>query len=284
MISFELTEPSFDKKNTTEYKLSVLLGADSLSYCIIDKTNRVLSVIKCDFPENTEEKDYAERLEAIILQHVALQQSYRAVYVAVFNISSTFVPTRLYDDEAKSVYFENIIPVSAQQEICRNTLTEADAEHLYLVEKKALKVIKSYFSGAEIMHSATSLYQGYRKIVNADSEQFIFLNVRPEALQIFYFENGEFVFYNAFNYSSSKDFIYYVMLIYDQFGLKPDTVPIYLSGELMEDSEIYHLIYRYIRNLKIIATPDWIELSGQWVNRPQHWFFDLFCLSTIKEG
>jgi hypothetical protein len=282
MISFELTEPSFDKKKTTEYELSVLIGADSLSYCIIDKTNRVLSVVKCDFPEMSEGKGYADRLETIILRNVQLQQSYRAVYVGVFNLSSTLVPTRLYDADDKSAYLERVLPLSENFEIWVDSLVSAGAEHLYVIEDSLSKVLKSYFSGAEIIHSTSALYRGIRHFAQEKLGKCIFLNVRPEALQITFFDNGELVFYNTFAYSSSKDFIYYVMLVYDQFNLKPDTIPIHLSGELMEDSEMYHLIYRYIRNLKIIDTPEWIELSGQWINRPQHWFYDLFCLSLMK--
>ena len=282
MISFELTEPSFDKKKTTEYELSVLLGADSLSYCIIDKTNRVLSVTKCDFPEKSEDKSYADRLESIILRHVQLQQTYRTTYIGVFNLTSTLVPTRLYDEEEKSTYLEKILPLSGENEVRVDALSSASAEHIYAIEESLSKVLKSYFSGAEIIHSFTALYKGVRRIAQEKEGKCIFLNVRQEALQITLFDSGEFVFYNAFNYSSSKDFIYYVMLIYDQFGLKPDTTPIHLSGELMEDSEMYHLIYRYIRHLKLADTPEWLELSGQWVNRPQYWFHDLFCLSLMK--
>jgi len=282
MISFELTEPSFDKKKTTEYELSVLLGADSLSYCIIDKTNRVLSVVKCDFPEETEDKDYADRLETIILRNVPLQQSYRIVHLGVFNLSSTLVPTRLYDDTAKSTYLEKMLPLSGDYEIRVDSLTKVSAEHVYVLEDRVAKVLKTYFGGAEIIHSATALYKGVRRSSQENTEKCIYLNVRAEALQVTLFEKGELIFYNAFTYTSSKDFIYYVMLIYDQFNLKPDTTPVHLSGELMEDSEMYHLIYRYIRHLKLVDVPEWIELSGQWVNRPQHWFYDLFCMSLMK--
>ena len=282
MISFELTEPSFDKKKTTEYELSVLLGADSLSYCIIDKTNRVLSVVKCDFPEKTEEKTYADRLETVILRNVQLQQPYRAIYLGVFNLYSTLVPTRLYNSEEKSTYFEKMLPLPAEHEIRVDTLTSAGAEHVYVIEDNLSKVLKSYFSGATIIHSSTAFYKGVRRHSQENEGKCIFLNVRQEALQITFFDNGELIFYNAFTYSSSKDFIYYVMLVYDQFGLKPDTTPINLSGELMEDSEMYHLIYRYIRHLKLVDPPEWIELSSQWLNRPQYWFYDLFCLNLMK--
>lgn len=282
MISFELTEPSFDKKKTTEYELSVLLGADSLSYCIIDKTNRVLSVVKCDFPEATEDKGYADRLETVILRQVQLQQPYRTINVGVFNLTSTLVPTRLYNEEEKSTYLEKMLPLSGEYEVRTDSLTTAGAEHVYALEDGLSKVLKSYFSGAEIIHSSTALYKGVRRLAQENEGKFIFLNVRQEAIQITFFDNGELVFYNAYSYSSSKDFIYYVMLIYDQFGLKPDTTPIHLSGELMEDSEVYHLIYRYIRHLKLVDPPEWIELSEQWVNRPQYWFYDLFCLGLMK--
>ena len=207
MISFEITEPSFDKKKTTEYELSVLLGADSLSYCILDETSRVLSVVKCDFPEKIEGKGYADRLEKIILRNIPLQQPYRAIYVGIFNLKSTLVPTRLYDVEEKSTYLEKMLPLSGAYEIRVDSLNSIGAEHVYVVENSISKVLKNYFSGAEIIHSVTALYKGVRQSVKGKSDKCIFLNVRPEALQITLMDNGEFVFYNAFTYLGKRFFL-----------------------------------------------------------------------------
>lgn len=281
MISFELTDPVFNKKKTTEYELSVLLGADSLSYCITDAERRVLSVVKTDLPELAAGQGYADKTETVILRNVALQQSYRSVNLAIFNGLSTFIPQRLYDPEQKAVYLEKMLPIDEHHEIRDEIIPSADARLVYAVPGDVMRVLRTYFSSAVIKHAATVLLDGYRKTAetepDANTGKRVYLHVRSEALQVFFYDDRELIFYNSFPYSSSKDFIYFVMLVYDQFGLQADETPVYLSGELMEDSEIYHLIFRYVRHLHLMPLPGWLHFSEQWSSRPQHRFFDLFC-------
>ena len=278
MISFELTEPVFSKKKTSDYELSVLLGADSLSYCVSDNTGRVLLTVKEDLPEAKKDEGYAERIENTILRNTSLQQPYRKVRLALFNLHSTLVPERLYDKDSEAVYLERMLTLPPNSELLRDTLDDLAAKHVYAIDASLLKVLKTYFSGGTIEHCTTNLLRAYRQkaLISQSVESTIFLNVRNEALQIFLFKGGELIFCNAFSYSSSKDFIYYVMLVYDQFNLKPKDVPAVLSGEVLADSEIYHLVYRYIRQVSMTEAPNGIELTGQWVNRPSHRFFDLF--------
>lgn len=280
MVSFDLTEPTFDKKKSSEYELSVLLGADSLSYCIIDKADNVLSVVKNDYPEENGDTPltYAAKLERLIHSDIALQQTYKQSYVGVFNEISTLVPNRLYTPDENKTYLERMLPLKPEHSIRKEELSNISAQHLYALPTELLETCQTYFSGSKIIHSATGLYHGYRKAGENQSGQKVYVNVLSEALQIYFFEENDLIFYNVFPYSSSKDFIYFVMLIFDRFSLKPDTVPVFISGEIMEDSEIYHLIYRYVQNLSFLNTPTGLNFTERWNNRPQHWFFDLFSL------
>ncbi len=283
MISFELTEPTFSKKKTSDYELSVLLGADSLSYCITDNNRLVLSVVKEDLPEAKEGETYPTRVENLILRNTLLQQTYRRVSFAIFNTLSTFIPERLYDKAQQNVYIERMLRLPEGAETHQDKVAGIKAHNVYATEKGLMPVLKTYFSGATIRHIVTPLTAALRRrsLLDAEQEKTVFLNVNSECLQIFLFNAGELLFCNTFSYSSSKDFIYYVMLVYDQFGLKPGDVPVVLSGDILTDSEIYHLIYRYIKQVKLIETPENISLSGQWVNRPAHRFFDLFTLGAV---
>lgn len=282
MLSFELTEPSFDKKKTTDYKLSVLLRTDSLSYCVNDKSGTVLSVVKMDLPEADEGESYADRLEKVILRDVILQQSFGEVVVAVATGRSTLIPERLYNSEEKSVYLEKMLPLTDELRVCEEVIADFAVRNIYAFPDNVLRVLQTYFSGGHIYHIATVILSStdFRQL-NEDPQKLL-VNVHQEALQILFFDEGNLVFSNSFPYSSSKDFIYYVMLVFDRFNLKPEDVPVYLSGEVLEDSEIYHLIYRYVKHLRIVNAPSSVKLSERWKDRPQHWFFDLFCLASFR--
>jgi len=50
----------------------------------------------------------------------------------------------------------------------------------------------------------------------------------------------------------------------------------------VEDSEIYHLLYRYIRHLKIIELPQSIQFGEAVTKQNPHFFFDLFSLHLCE--
>ena len=80
----------------------------------------------------------------------------------------------------------------------------------------------------------------------------IFLNIKQRQVHIVVFEGADFVFSNIFAFESANDFVYYILLVYDQFKLKPEIDPVYISGQVVKESEIYKLLYRYVRNIHML--------------------------------
>ena len=72
------------------------------------------------------------------------------------------------------------------------------------------------------------------------------------------------------------------MLLYDQFKLNPETDPIHIAGQIVEDSEIYHLLYRYVRHLNLVSGPSYYRFSQLFDTLPQHFYFDLYSLKLCE--
>lgn len=89
------------------------------------------------------------------------------------------------------------------------------------------------------------------------------------------------LFFNAFRYESAKDFVYYALLAYDQCSLNPATQPAYLSGPLLEDSEIYRMAGRYIKQLIFVDPSAYFQFAGPFKEQPGYLHFDLLSLSLL---
>ena len=98
-------------------------------------------------------------------------------------------------------------------------------------------------------------------------------------MYVFVFEDKGLLFSNAFPYQSAKDFIYFLLLPYQQFGLKPGKTPVYLSGQLVEDSEIYREALRYLKGPRFVEPPAFFHLGSRINQEPRHFYFDLLGLS-----
>jgi hypothetical protein len=89
------------------------------------------------------------------------------------------------------------------------------------------------------------------------------------------FERRNLVFFNTFDFTKPADLLYYILLAYKQFDLNPLEVPLALSGTLLEDSEIYRLLLRYVRSMHFLPLPDGFQLPDAANALPAHYWFDL---------
>ena len=58
-------------------------------------------------------------------------------------------------------------------------------------------------------------------------------------------------FYNSFNYKSNEDILYYLLFSLDQLSLDKEKNLISCYGKITLDSELYELLYSYIKNIEI---------------------------------
>jgi hypothetical protein len=70
--------------------------------------------------------------------------------------------------------------------------------------------------------------------------------------------------------------------VYEQFKLNPESIPLSISGNMTEDSDIFKYIYRYIRLVSFISAPSYFRLGQEFTGVPQHFYFDLFSIKLCE--
>ena len=282
MTTIDIQEVNFNKKSTSLYDLSILLGVDSFIYCISDSNHQVLALKNYTFDKTVNNFSKLKiPLAEIIKKDSNLQVSYNSVKLALLNKATTLVPQMLYDDKQKASYMDKVTKLKDDQLIKTDQLDRLSANNVYLANRDVTTLLRNTFPNLQIYHAITPLLLGFRQMMSQLTGQNLFGNIRDNLVQLFYFDGHDLVFSNSFEFHSSKDFIYYVMNAYHQFELSPDEIPFYMSGQIVEDSEIYHLLYRYIRNLKKVELPGSLQLGTQMENQEPHFYFDLFSLLTL---
>ena len=89
-------------------------------------------------------------------------------------------------------------------------------------------------------------------------------------------EGKNLLFYNTFNYQTPEDFIYYLLFVYEQLQVNPETIEAIFLGEIEKNSEIYTLTQKYIRTVKFGERSDNADYSYQLQTLPKHFYFTLF--------
>ena len=278
MISFEFIEDTFSRRNSNQYELSILLGVDSLCYLVADAAAKVQVVKRHSYEASYLPANFAARLDQLMREDRMLQFSFRNIKLAVFNEHSTLIPNRLYNPEEKRTYLEKVVQLAPNQVIEVDELALANAHHLYALPSEMSKALRRYFSGARIFHSATPLYLATQKKAAQLVSKSVFINLLGRVMQVFVYDREELLFYNSFPFATPKDFVYYTLLVFDQFNLHQEESPVFLTGEILENSELHHQLYRYVAQLQLLSKIDWYEFGARGKQEEMHRFYDLCAL------
>lgn len=282
-IDFEIKEENFVQKYTDTYNLSILVGVDRFSFLVSDPQENLLLLRSYALPENIKVLgNIGESIKDIYINDEVLKQSFHQVKIAILNQKSTLVPTELFDGEQKEIYLENVVQYPSSDTVSFDHVRPQGLVNVYAANTQFITQLYGYFPAAKVRHASTGLLFGNRKIAENRTGRQVFINVREGILQISLFDNKELLFHNSFTYQTSRDFIYYVMLVFDQFGLKPETNTVHISGQIVQDSEIYHLLYRYIRHLEMVPVPSYYKLGKKGNATTPHHYFDLYSLKLCE--
>lgn len=278
IISFEISESDYSKKLASNYELSILCRVDSFVYMVTDNQGRVLLLrdYRLDTPfRKTNQR--AEELRHTLASDPHLQPSYRTVRIGLVNERHTLVPNRLYNPREKKAYLRQLTSLDDEWDIKSDDLDGFAAQNVYAYPKLLTEILTERFAGVRICHCSSALLLAHRALPEPEKEPLVLINVWSNQLIIMLYEGQDLQFINTYPYQSSKDFIYFVMLVFDQYELDREGVPVRLSGQIVEESEIFRLLNRYLHDVKMQPPPP-LKLGNHFEQVPNHLYYDLFCL------
>lgn len=278
-IKLEIIEESFSRKLSTSYELSILLGMDSFVYMVNDGQQRVLALKDFSFEAPADPvQNLVDQLILLTGEDKYLRLPHRNIRIGLSNHKTAILPDRLYNEAENKVYLKELTKVTPDQEVKSDRLAALDAHSVYAVDHSLIDVLRRYFPGARVFNLSTALLLGFHKYAVMNPAYQAYVHVRPGELFICLFKGGDLQFANSFSYQSARDFLYFIMLVYEQFELQAEETPLFISGRLVKDSEIYKLLHRYVLHLSFLQPPAFFQFGPKLNNQPGYFYFDLFCL------
>ncbi len=274
-LTHNIVEEDFNKSLTDTYNLSILLGVDRLSYLISDGQQQILVLRVYHLPKETA----YSALQQLFLEDAFLGSSFKQRTVGVFSTRFSLLPALLFEAATKRSYLETMVDLAAQDTVLHDKVAALEAVNLYACAEETVALLQQQFQVAEIHHVSTGLIQNFVTHFDSEASKNIFLHIYGNNISLTVVDKGKLIFHNLFEFKASPDCLYYVLLVFKQLGLKPEKQPLYMAGELVVDSEIHQLLYKYIKTIHFVNRPNFYGFGEQLTaNFPQHFFFDLYSL------
>lgn len=254
--------------------LKIIVGSDGISLLALSATREVLGLEAIEVSDKIIDNQFFESEFVEYLRSQKLLSLPFGTVRAVLSTSlATLVPQRLFSPSEYAKYFQLLMPTAADTLFGHQEIPAFGCQLVWGAPPSFQYFIREYQPG----HLATALIQKYHTLASAEGFS-IFLNIRGHRAQITVFDLRGLVFYNTFEFNKPTDLLYFVLLVYDQFRLNPEHVPLQLSGGLLETGDHYKMLYRYIRNIQFLAPNAGLSLPKSDQALPDHYWFDLLSL------
>ncbi|AOW19560.1 DUF3822 family protein [Urechidicola croceus] len=235
--------------------LSILLRSDGFSFCVLDKTTEKYSDVH-NIYSNEKFVTPQMQLEFIedkfIKNKILRNAKFQSVNVTHCNSLSTFVPEPFFNVENLASYLKYNIKVLSNDFIAYDTIENTEIVNVYVPFVHINNFLFDKFGSFEYKHSSSVLVETLlKKYTNSDKTHF-FVNVENDEFQIIVLKRKKLEFYNSFNFKTKEDFIYYILFTAEQLNLNPEEFQLTLIGEIEKESELYSIVFQYVRSVDFI--------------------------------
>ena len=247
----KIKKNNVDFLNLQENHLSIQLSLDGFSFCIYNKIQDEIGVFAVyEFQNNATPYKHLELVEQLYNQETLLQTKYNSVSVTHYNNLVTQVPKAFFDKKNLANYLQHTIKVLENDFIAYDEISNSEIVNVYIPFVNINNYLLDIYGTFIYKHSSTILIEKLLSNYKNLEDDYCFINVSKDNFEIIILKNNELVLFNSFSFVTKEDFIYYILFTAEQLNLNPEEFNLVLLGDIEKKSELYEILYQYIRNIK----------------------------------
>ncbi len=272
-VAVEYRDPKYLPEQTPEYKLSVLIGVDSLCFEVFEsRTHR--SLLLQEYLFNATDADQAVR-EIFENSSPLHSSNYLSVKIGFSSGACSLIPRKFFETQNLSAYWQGVSALPEGYQAIADSITALDANLLWTIPTAIQGYFLEYHPGCRYFHSASAWLTSAYQIAKTTAQPVIFAHLAADQVFLATFDASSLVFFNRFTWKSTKDFLYFTLLSLHQSGFAAERTRLVMSGKLTPDSEIIRLLQRYFPELEMAQSPMAVAYPDNLPKAQYHWYFDL---------
>lgn len=234
-------------------KLILQVTLNGFSYCIADTLNNkidfVNTIVFANYPKSNKVEDHFWKA---FLDNRDLVKTYDEVVVLHDNNWNSFVPQALFNEELLSSYLQFNTKVFETDFFTFDMLFNQEINNVYVPFSNINNYLLDQFESFNYHHVNTILVGKLLEISKNKEEKQVFVHFGTSKFEIVVVQNQKLLFFNAFDFQTKEDFIYYLLFTAEQLNLNPEHFKLQLLGEIDQESALYEIAYKYIRNVSLL--------------------------------
>lgn len=127
-----------------------------------------------------------------------------------------------------------------------------------------------------IMHETSPFIEGVFSLSELSEDRQVFIYADVDHIQLVVTNNRALEYSNIFYYSTPEDLSYYVLYVFNELKINPETIETFIWGEIDSTSAHYHKLFTYIRNIQLGDRPESLLFSYHFDDIEEQKFFSLY--------
>ena len=240
----------------TSNKLSIQISLSGLSFCVLNsQSNTIEHIQQIAFEKKLNPNELLERLKTVFDTNTTYAEHFDSVVLIYQNELSSLVPKPLFKEENSADYLKFNAKILNTDYISFDEIEINNSINVYVPLININNYIFDKYGEFEYKHASTIYIDAIlKRELNAEDTK-LYINVEKNHLELVGVDKGTLVFYNAFEYHSIEDFIYYILFTIEQLHLDQESIVVVLTGIINKDDELYNMLYKYVRHVDFLK-PD----------------------------
>lgn len=248
-----MTLPKTNNINTNQpNRLSVQITLTGLSFLVSSQDGEVLFFSENNFDTPHTPEELLFELTGIISEEELLQNNFESVNLIYTTHNYTLVPGTLFDESKASEYLKFNTKILGTDYISYDEIESQNTVIVYVPFVNINNYIFEKYGSFKYYHASTLLVQNLLTIEKHSQSTKVYLHILKDQFECIIFTNGKLQLCNSYTHKTAEDFIYYILFCFEQLKLNPDRVDTVLCGNITTESELYDILYTYVRNVSFI--------------------------------
>ncbi len=255
MNDFKFVSEKYSIQNTENYRLSIQINPDGFSLLMLDEEGKVITIIhrQTGSVKNTQklfkqEEDFIKYRELSFRSFSLLINSNR---VSLAPSEMEINPELLMDIEFNSVKKDGIRKREVQ---------DKNFSFHFEIDNDINSLLSDFRNNPKPEH-LSGFFIDYIFSVHSNEEDAYYVYSTPCLLNIARIKQNKLLYYNVYTGGNDEELLYHFVNTLHKLHIKNNT-NVFYSGHIVKTDEIWKVMERYHKNIKILPNEFDFELAG----------------------
>jgi len=228
---------------------SIRFAPDGFSILISDASYRPVFLKQFSFDSDIRNDQLPAECGRIMEEYQLLSFEGETVLI-LDTLAVTVIPKQFFDESQNRVLLEKACQLKDTDQVYHRFIKARKFFLIYAVTKE-IETLKERLTGdVKVIHSSECLLSLADQVKSSDHQRGVMVaDVQPYSLDILFVQEDQIKLLNRYALKDPSDFIYHALNTMNQLGIDRESIPIYLSGIIHEEHELFGLLGKYIRRV-----------------------------------